>query len=120
MKLRDVLNVSVFLHSYFNPRKSKLTVRKETPSLGQLLGLCEDNFSKAKDDLTAVNDGFGVTNHIRINDDENKDNSQDLLDLCSGKFTESVARDSRPPKPVSILSKLLDQEETQGTESQVD
>ena len=47
------------------------------------------------------------------------DQSQDLLDLCSGNFDDAMMAGPGPAKSVSVLGKLLDQQETQDSESQV-
>ena len=50
---------------------------------------------------------------------EKADHSQDLLNLCSGNFDDSLLVEPLPSKPGSVLEKLLDQHKEQESESQV-
>ena len=50
---------------------------------------------------------------------EKAGHSQDLLDLCSGNFDDSLLVEPLPSKPGSVLGKLLDQHNEQEPESQV-
>ena len=61
----------------------------------------------------------GISRHCLSLNSEGRDDSQDLLKLCSGSFNGPVVKESGSSKTRSIVAKLLDQCNTEETESQV-
>ena len=123
------MSFSMFCVRYFQPRKgttAKNDTKKETngvsSSMSQLLGLCSGDFASNKGKrISLVQDDFGLPSDLPLDAQEDDDNSQDFLDLCTGKFIAPGSKDKlkSPSKKTSILSKLLDQQDAPVSDSQV-
>ena len=86
----------------------------------QLLGLCSGNFEKDKSKSIGMNvDDFGLPSDLPCDDSKTDGNSQEILDLCTGKFGTPAARTESPLKKGSVLEKLLNQSDAVTSDSQV-
>ena len=112
---------------YINPRKpskEKLVPKKllssEDPSMTQLLGLCSGSFEKEKSKSVNMNDDdFGLPSDLPCDDSKANGNSQEILDLCTGKFGTLSATIESPAKKGSVLEKLLNQNDAVTADTQV-